>query len=192
MMHRIALREQHIEAGRRASSSLCAVDLAIKEAIGSRLKTVEVVRSEEILDIVDIRIDGKLYNSWPRYAVETFVLCFDGGRPVSPFTFRIEPKTVVHLEGWKKLVTGRGQIYILGNFGVTRCGMEIGRTALSSGRFVSFCAEDTPFIEKMKLRWRLFRIGQVFAGSNKPDWAIYCRECLNTNAIAGGGLYRIR
>ena len=176
MVHKIALREKHIEAGTRMSRSACPVALAIREALGSRFDTVDVLRSNDS-GTVDIRIDEKLCITWPRFKVEAFVFQFDHEWPVSPLTIGIEFKTVVHDKGWRRRVVNGNESVIFGNIGVTRCGQGIDKAAISYSTFVTFHDVQASFVEKMKLRWRLFVVNQVFAGAPRPDWAEYCDKC---------------
>lgn len=178
MLHRIALLAQHIDAGKRASRSSCPVALAIREALRAGTDAVDVLRSNESSS-AEIRIDGKPYVAWPRFVVDAFVNCFDHGIEVAPFTFKLELKTVVHDKGWRnRFIDGKyGVLY--GNFGETRCGRPIGSTAVAYSTFIAFHAYEASFLQKLKIRWRLFVINQVFAGAPRPYWADYCEKCFN-------------
>ena len=176
MVHRIALRAQHIKAGKRASRSSCPVALAIKEAIAVRAESVDVLRSGNSAS-VEIRINNKPYVTWPRFAVDAFVYYFDHGSEVAPISFRIEAKTLVHDKGWRRKFINGKETVIFGRFGETRCGRPIGKTAIGYSRLIAFHADEASFLQQLKVRWRLFVINQVIAGSPKPYWADYCEEC---------------
>ena len=180
MVHRIALRAQHIDEGKRASRSSCPVALAIREALRAGTDAVNVLRSNES-NSAEIRIDGKPYVTWPRFAVDAFVYYFDHGVEVAPFAFKLEMKTVVHDKGWRnRFIDGKDTV-IFGNFGETRCGRSIGRTAIGYGRLIAFQPPEASFLQKLKIRWKLFVINQNFTSEAWPYWWDYCEKCFNPN-----------
>ena len=140
---------------------------------------MEVQREGVSIGTAEIRIDDKPYVTWPMYAMSSFVACFDDGLEVAPFTFRIEAKTVVHDKGWRRRFINRKEWVIFGNFGETRCGRAIGKTAIGYGGFISFHADDASLVQRLKIRWRLFVVNGIFAGAPRPYWADYCEKCFN-------------
>ena len=84
---RIAVTQEHIDRGERKVCNGCPVALALRnDGYDSRVEYTSM----------QFRIEGTKYGCETPRSVQKFILAFDKGRAVAPFSFTTKPRELVY------------------------------------------------------------------------------------------------